>query len=93
MTQTYGKETRTMSPLKVEILLWYYSRVGDYRDGDFTAPAVREALELFKTMGLLRPRNNSLDKIKQGSYVLTDGGLLLVERLLSTPFPELKWSY
>lgn len=88
MTQTYGKETRTMSPLKVEILLWYYSR-----DGDFTAPAVREALELFKTMGFLRPRNASMDKTKQGSYVLTDGGLLLVERILATPFPELKWGY
>lgn len=93
MTQIYGKDTRTISPLRVEILLWYYSRVGDYREGDFSAPAVRVAITQFVDGGLLRPRDASLDKTKQGSYVLTEGGELMVNRILSTPFPELKWSY
>lgn len=95
-TQTFDRSTHTMSPLEVEMLLWYYSRVTDYRDGDFSAPAVRGALEDFKGMGLIATRAQpTLDEPKRTprTYDLTDGGKLLVNRICSTPFPELKWSY
>ena len=94
MTQaSYDRSTHTMSPLKIEIILWYHVRKGDYRDGDFSAPAVRGALDEFIGAGLLRPRNHLDDVHKEGSYVLTEGGTLLVHRLCSTPWPQLKWSY
>lgn len=44
-----------MTPLEVEILLHYHSRVSDYRDGNFSAPAVRDAIDAFGKSGYLTP--------------------------------------
>lgn len=71
-----------MTPLQIEILLHYYTRTGEYRDGDFSAPAVREAIVNFVTqlrlLGLVvSPGGPGLE--------LTDRGLAYVERLLSVP--------
>lgn len=43
-----------MTPLQIEIVLHYYVRPTDYRDGDFTAPAVSQALDHFKRAGVLK---------------------------------------
>jgi hypothetical protein len=42
-----------VNPLQVEILLWYFSRARDYRDGDFSAPAVRAQIDNFREVGIL----------------------------------------
>lgn len=42
-----------MSPLQIEILMHYYTRSTDYRNGDFAAPAVRESIDYFRRVGIL----------------------------------------
>lgn len=43
-----------MSPLALEILLHYKSRADDYRQGDHSAPAVRDAIDAFVATGFLQ---------------------------------------
>jgi hypothetical protein len=77
-----------MTPLEMEILLHYYCRADDYRDGDFSAPAVRAAVDWFKTEELLRtdPRETP-----RTCYVLTERGKVYVEALQKVPLPQHRW--
>ena len=76
-----------MSPLQIEILLHYHTRMGDYRDGDFSAPAVRDALDNF------RGRDEMLRACESGSrtYRLTHRGLVYVNALMRLPMPRQVW--
>lgn len=82
-----------MTPLQIDILLWYYTRAVDYRDGDLSAPAVREAIDEFRVSTRL------LVAIPQGdhspgdhrSYRLTERGEAYVAALQSLPLPECRW--
>lgn len=79
-----------MSPLEIEILLWYRARGTDFRDGDFRAPAVREAIDRF------RDKDDLLEKGLQtpGSYAayrLTDRGNAFVAAILALPLPICRW--
>ncbi len=77
-----------MTPLEIEMLLHYYSRTNDYRDGDFSAPAVRNALEWFKREEFL-----ATDKAEppKTCYVIAERGRVYVEALKSVPMPERRW--
>jgi hypothetical protein len=74
------------TPLYIEIGLHYATKADDYRDGDFTAPAVREALLDFVSRGLLiaNPKLNV-------SYGATEGLRVWVEALCAVEFPEQRW--
>lgn len=78
-----------MSPLMIEILLHYFARTNDYRDGDFSASAVRDAITWF------HEHEHLLEQTPVGprhaAYVLTDRGRVYVEALLSVPLPVQKW--
>jgi len=77
-----------MTPLKIEMLLWYYSRVEDYREGDFSAPAVREAIDSFLADGLLM-LSDAVPRTR--SYCLTDRGEAYVKHLMAIPLPVAVW--
>ncbi len=79
---------RAMTPLQIEMLLHYYSRADDYRDGDFSAPAVQEALEGFKRDELLAADQAGPPRT---CYVITERGRVYVEALRAVPMPERRW--
>lgn len=74
-----------MTPLQIEILLHYHCCPGDYRDGDFAAPAVREAIDGFRDAGLLK------DSGQGRIYEPTDGVRAYVDALCAVPLPVLQW--
>lgn len=78
-----------MSPLQLEILLHYYACANDFRDGDFTAPAVSEAIEDFRCKdGLLCAGG---DGNHGPTYQLTPRGRVFVDALCALPLPEQVW--
>lgn len=42
-----------MTPLQIKILLHYWACGDDFRGGDFSAPAVRDAIDHFDSLGLI----------------------------------------
>lgn len=79
-----------MTPLEIEILLHYYGHSDDYRQGDFSAPAVRDAIDRFKGhMELLEPEGQ-LGQVHH-MYRLTERGKVYVEALMVIPLPVKAW--
>jgi hypothetical protein len=77
-----------MTPLQIEILLHYWSRAEDYRQGDFTAPAVREAIDWFMHEGMLE-RNT--DASRDTAYRTTERAQAWIEYVKSLPLPTHTW--
>lgn len=75
-----------MTPLELDILLHYYCCANDYRDGDFSAPAVRQTIELFKHME--NPLLMVDHEPTHATYKLTERGHFYIRHLLSIPLPE-----
>lgn len=75
-----------MTPLELEILLHYHSRADDYRGGDFSAPAVVDAIRWFvaKRLLIISP----VDGIR---YARTARGVAHVEALRALPLPVETW--
>jgi len=76
-----------MTPLQIEILMHYYTRPGDYREGDFSAPAVRETMEYFEDINLLKKIPISSDTSDENLYKLDDRGKVYLEALMRVPLP------
>lgn len=79
-----------MSPLEIEILLWYRVRGTDFRDGDFRSPVVRQTINRFRDEDYL------LEKVPQtpgvyATYRLTDRGNAFVTAILALPLPVCRW--
>lgn len=78
-----------MTPLALSILLHYYVGGGDdFRQGDFTAPAVRDTINVHLYERLLE--NNSQgddDRI----YRLSERGRVFIDYLLAQPLPVQVW--
>ena len=78
-----------ITPLCLEILLHYFWSSEDYQQGDFSALAVREAIDHF------RDRTKMLeavpDELRHRTYRLTARGHAYIEHILSIPFPECRW--
>jgi hypothetical protein len=79
-----------ITPLAIEILLHYNACPGDYRDGDFSAPAVEELMTWFVSEGLLIPLSPRGSRYG-GSYQIAPRGRALVEGWCSVPLPENEW--
>lgn len=74
-----------MTPLHIDILLHYHCCPDDYRGGDFSAPAVREAIAAFVQLGLL------VETHVDPRYQPTKGVHIYVEALCRVPLPERRW--
>jgi len=73
-----------MTPLQIDILLHYRCRGVDYREGDFSAPAVRDAIDEFlEFSGMLQESMDDGDK----KYELSDRGEFYVSALCDMPLP------
>ena len=71
-----------MTPLEIEIVLHYYCRPYDYRDGDFSAPAVREAIDRMVSDEMLEA-----DAPAFRAYQLAARGRAYVDALMALPLP------
>lgn len=82
-----------MTPLQIDILLHYYGAASDYRDGDFSAPAVRDAIEGFERDQLLVPAKarDGFAAERGQVYVIAERGRVYVEALCDVPLPERRW--
>lgn len=77
-----------MTPLHLDILLWYHARANDYREGDFTASAVRTAIDQFRgDLGLLE--NDPTPRVR--TYRLTPRAEAYIAHILAVPLPECCW--
>jgi len=76
-----------MTPLKIEILLWYYSSPHDYPN--MGAPAVIEAIEEFCNAGILYYITNPNSDQKIGSF--QDALDVYINELLQVPLPKQIW--
>jgi hypothetical protein len=77
-----------VTPLEIGILLHYRGTVGDYRGGDFSAPAVRDAIDRFRDIdGMLAYDNDRRDR----TYALTERGEAYVQALMAVPLPVQQW--
>ena len=79
-----------MSPLEIEILIHYYCSPTEYRDGDLGAPAVRDAMREFVTLGLINvlPEPNEHGARYRGN---SDALKPYVEALCAIPLPVQRW--
>lgn len=80
-----------MTPLQLSILIHYYGHAEDYRFGDFSAPAVREAIDLFN--GDADLLEHDFSGYPKAVYKLTEKGKFFVEHLCSVPLPVPKHSW
>ena len=78
-----------MSPLKISILLHYYCIGEDYRDGDFSAPAVQQALDDFCEEKMLQPMVNDHRHGPNDTrhYEIAERGEVFVKALQELPLP------
>ncbi len=79
-----------MTPLQLSILLHYRGHATDFREGDFSAPAVREAIDWFRDDArMLEATNGNMHS--SAAYRLTEKGEAFVEALCEMPLPVCKW--
>lgn len=85
-----------MSPLQLSILLHYKCAPYDYNNGDFSAPAVRDAIDKFRDKsdswtisGMLVPSFPEAGSL--ASYTLSEKGEVFVKALCELQPPILVW--
>lgn len=77
-----------MRPIEIEILIHYYTRADDYREGDFSAPAIREIIDSFSA----GPDSLIERSTHRGQcYTVSDRGRVYVEALMAVPLPVRAW--
>lgn len=84
-----------MTPLEIEILMHYYCRADDYRDGDHSAPAVKASLDSFVESDLLTLEGFRPERFEDGRlkarYAVTDRTRAYLAALQEVPLPVQKW--
>ena len=76
-----------MTLLELSILVHYRGCANDFRDGDFPAPAVREAIDSFRdVLKLLEIADDPIN-----AYSLTERGRVFVDALCEVPLPIQAW--
>ena len=80
-----------MTPLHLEIILHYHSRVNDWRDGDFSAPVAITYLMDLVDMGLLfvNPDYEVLENVVR--FLPTERLHVFVKHLCKLPLPIDEW--
>lgn len=75
-----------MTPLELSILLHYYSSADDFREGNFSSPAVREAIDNFIATDMLTE-----DATRQRNYILSFRAIYFIEFILTIPTPKTRY--
>lgn len=80
-----------MTPLEIDMALWYHCRPGDYDkgngDNNYHAPAVQAALKDFVSAGLLGLCPAGSERAYYGTPALE----VYVDALCSVPLPVQQW--
>jgi hypothetical protein len=77
-----------MTPLMIEILLHYWSRCDDFRNGDLSPPAVSEAIAHLVEKNILWEQDAGLTpRFKAEQRALQ----VYVEAISAVPLPEMQW--
>jgi len=79
-----------MTPLQLSILIHYRGAARDYREGDFSAPAVREAINEFVEHSKLLEYTGGGAGVN-ATYKLSARGEAFVDGLCALPLPEQVW--
>ena len=81
-----------MTPLEIEIVLHYDTRANDYREGDFSFPAVRETLDRFREeLHLLEHWPEDDKSPTNPTYQITERGRFYAQALKAVPLPVAIW--
>lgn len=82
-----------MTPLRLSIALHYHYATTDFLDGDFTAPAVGEAMSEFLRQGLLKeaPSPQQGQTAMPAEWVATERLTVFVKALTEIPLPVQAW--
>lgn len=88
-----------MSPLKIKMLLHYYTNLMDYRDevdaAHAASGAVREAIADFLSDGLIAEKNpgwsGQPETNRDSQYGVTDKGEAMVRHLMDVQIPVCIW--
>lgn len=76
-----------MTPLMIEIGLHYRCTLGDFRNGDFSAPVILPMLLDFVAAGLLEDAGIGVTP----RFKATEGLAIWVEALCRVPWPVQHW--
>lgn len=76
-----------MTPLDLEIILYYNSHLTDFRNGELTAPAVASSIKMLLGEGILI-RATEPDFLR---YTISEKGRFYVDALCSLPLPVATW--
>ena len=77
-----------MSPLQISIAIHYYASATDFRNGDFSAPAVDDTIAFFLKHGML-----CLVDDPDRKYGPTDRLAAYVSHLCKIPLPSRSWVF
>jgi len=77
-----------MTPFEISVALHYATCLGDFRDGDFSAPIFETLIPEFLSAGLLDYERSS-DAIYKGTPKLK----AYVDKLQSIPLPTVKYVF
>jgi hypothetical protein len=84
-----------MTLLEIEILSHYYCRADDWRNGDHSAPILKETFGRFLDQGLLTHDGFTPEFLDGGAlrarYAVTDKTRAYIEALQRVPLPEQVW--
>lgn len=76
-----------MTPLGIDIMLWYATRDGDYdHDNNWRAPAVQDMVNQLRSAGML-----DIHLGVECDFEITEGGRMYVEALKAVPLPVQVW--
>lgn len=78
-----------MSPLQVQIMLHYRCCADDFRNGDFSAPAVRREIDNFVKSGMIFLQPTRLGC--HTTYAITEKGTAYTDAVCAIPEPVCKW--
>jgi hypothetical protein len=78
-----------MNPLLIQIVLHYYSQHYDFGEGDFSAPAVRHAIDWLRDDAKLIEANDG--RPRATAYKLTARGKAYACALKALPLPVQIW--
>ena len=82
-----------MSPLIINIILHYYARANDFREGDLSAPAVGDAVSFLLEEQIIDHNTAGEGKIPYQKYKITERGEAYVKKIKAIGFPVQKWVY
>lgn len=81
-----------MSPLCLSILLHYLMSPTDYRDGDFRAPGVQDAINWLAEDAELLEVNDERIAAGRPAYRLSEKGKFFITMLCSFHVPRTTWA-